>query len=176
MHFRSAERADLDAIMGVLADGRAHLAALGVDQWQRGYPQRRLIERDIAQGCSYVVERDGRVAACAMVGFCGEPLYDRIDEGAWLTDSTSVDARYAVVHRVCVAADCRGRGVAGFLMSSIEELARERGFESVRIETHPGNAPMRRLLERCGYAACGYTLIEHAEGGTPRRIAYEKLL
>ena len=46
----------------------------------------------------------------------------------------------------------------------------------MRIDTHPGNAPMRRLLLKRGYAECGTVYIDHAEGATPDRVAYEKLL
>ena len=57
-----------------------------------------------------------------------------------------------------------------------EGLARERGAASVRVDTHPGNVPMQRLLGRCGYVRCGIILIGHAEGATPERVAFEKLV
>ena len=69
--------------MSILADGRASLAALGIDQWQGGYPHRAVIEDDTARGDSYVVEADDRIVATAMIGFSGERDYDRIEEGSW---------------------------------------------------------------------------------------------
>ena len=75
--------------MSILADGRASLAALGIDQWQGGYPHRAVIEDDTARGDSYVVEADDRIVATAMIGFSGERDYDRIEEGSWLTSCTS---------------------------------------------------------------------------------------
>ena len=66
--------------MSILADGRASLAALGIDQWQGGYPHRAVIEDDTARGDSYVVEADDRIVATAMIGFSGERDYDRIEE------------------------------------------------------------------------------------------------
>lgn len=162
--------------MTILADGRASLAALGIDQWQGGYPHRAVIEADVARGESYVVEDGGRIIATAMVGFAGERDYDRIDEGAWLTSCSSDRPTYGVVHRVAVAADGKNRGVATFLLARAEDLARANGSASVRIDTHPGNAPMRGLLEKAGYAQCGVIYIAHAEEGTPERIAYERLV
>ena len=96
--------------------------------------------------------------------------------GSWLTATRSDDACYGVVHRVAVSASCKGRGAASLLLACAEELTRDRGCESVRIDTHPGNLPMRRLLEKSGYAECGVIYIAHAEAGTPERIAYEKLV
>lgn len=84
--------------MSILADGRASLAALGIDQWQGGYPHRAVIEDDTARGDSYVVEADDRIVATAMIGFSGERDYDRIEEGSWLTSCTSERPCYGVVH------------------------------------------------------------------------------
>ena len=165
MQFRSTRASDVDRIMDILAEGRRALAELGIDQWQGGYPHREAIEIDRARGESYVVVDDeGTVVATAMVGFSGEGYYDLND------------ACYGVVHRVAVSASCKGRGAASLLLACAEELTRDRGCESVRIDTHPGNLPMRRLLEKSGYAECGVIYIAHAEAGTPERIAYEKLV
>ena len=128
------------------------------------------------RGRSYVVEADDRIVATAMIGFSGERDYDRIEEGSWLTSCTSERPCYGVVHRVAVASDGKNRGAATFLLARAEELARANGSASVRIDTHPGNAPMRKLLAKAGYEQCGIIYIAHAEGGTPERIAYERLV
>lgn len=161
--------------MGIIEDGRRALAALGIDQWQGCYPHRGAIEGDVACGASFVVEESGQVLATAMIGFRGERDYDVI-EGAWLTESRSGDPAYAVVHRLAVGAECLGRGAASFLLASAEGLSRDEGAASVRIDTHPGNRPMRRLLEKAGFEQCGTIYIAHAEEGVPERIAYEKLV
>lgn len=123
-----------------------------------------------------MVEADDRIVATAMIGFSGERDYDRIEEGSWLTSCTSERPCYGVVHRVAVASDGKNRGAATFLLARAEELARANGSASVRIDTHPGNAPMRKLLAKAGYEQCGIIYIAHAEGGTPERIAYERLV
>lgn len=168
---------DIDCIMDILADGRAALAALGIDQWQSGYPHRDVIEYDVAHGASHVVtDDDDVIVGTAMLSFSGEQYYDSIGGGSWLTDSLSNDPCYGVVHRVAVAAFCKGRGVASFLMERAECLTQDHGCTSVRIDTHPGNLPMRNLLAKRGYRECGTIYINHAEGGMPDRIAYEKIV
>lgn len=176
MQFRRTRERDIDRIMAILADGRASLAALGIDQWQGGYPHRAVIEADVARGDSYVVEDEGGVIATAMIGFAGERDYDRIEEGAWLTACTSNDPCYGVVHRVAVDSRALGKGAATALLARAEDLARANGSASVRIDTHPGNAPMRSLLAKAGYTQCGIIYIAHAEEGAPERIAYERLV
>ena len=98
--------------MSILADGRASLAALGIDQWQGGYPHRAVIEDDTARGDSYVVEADDRIVATAMIGFSGERDYDRIEEGSWLTSCTSVLRRGAPSGRGFRREESRRRDVS----------------------------------------------------------------
>lgn len=177
VQFRKTNSIDIDSIMEILAEGRASLASLGIDQWQGGYPHRGVIEGDVAQGDSFVVcDEDGCIIATAMVSLGGEPIYDRIEQGSWLTKSISNNPCYGVVHRVAVGNKSTGKGTGAFLLASAEGLVRAQGCASVRIDTHPGNAPMRRLLEKCGYVRCGVVYIAHAETGIPERVAYEKLL
>lgn len=175
MKYRQACEQDISRIMEILTDGKMSIGMLNIDQWQGDYPKREIVEADVAQGASYVVEDDGKLIATAMTSYDGESIYDDI-QGAWLTSSTSKAPRYVVVHRVAVSRDSLGKGVARFLLAEAEAAARDKGCESVRIDTHEGNAPMRTLLTKSGYTECGIVLIEHAEEATPERIAYEKIL
>lgn len=176
MDFRKAGQQDIDSVMGILADGRTALKQLGIDQWQGGYPQREIVEGDVARGESYVAELDGVAVGTLMIGLQGDRTYDDIADGAWLTDSSSADPDYGVVHRVAVSLEHRGKGAASFLLKQAEAFIGQKGLSSVRIDTHPGNLPMRKLLLKHGYAECGTVYIAHAEGATPERVAYEKLL
>lgn len=176
MILRPTKASEIDSVMRILADGRAAIGALGIDQWQSGYPFRSTVEEDVASGKSYVVEDEGgSLLATAMIDFEGDTTYDEID-GAWLTSSSSENPRYACVHRVAVAEESRGRGAAKFALSEACSLAAREGFLSVRIDTHPGNLPMRSLLAACGFEPCGIILIAHAGEDTPERVAYEKRL
>lgn len=59
--FRKTETADLDRVMELFGKASATMALLGIDQWQDGYPNRELIEEDIAEGRSYVVANGGKI-------------------------------------------------------------------------------------------------------------------
>lgn len=177
MRIRRATEQELDRIMVILGDGRAALKRLGIDQWQLGYPHESIVRDDLARRQSYILEdEEGALVATAVAAFGGEPAYDDIREGRWLTSTHSHDASYCTIHRVAVAEQARGRGYGRLLLEGLEALARKEGAESVRIDTHLGNEPMRHLLDSLGYTACGIILIDHAGENTPERIAYEKVI
>lgn len=177
MKLRKTDVHEIDRVMEILLDGKASLAALGIDQWQgEGYPARDIVEEDVREGVSYVIEDDrGHLAATCMISFSGEEDYDEI-EGEWLTEGDSSNPAYAVVHRVAVAADSVGKGAARLMLGNAQAIAHEGGAQSLRVDTHPGNVPMLSLLRSSGFTECGIIRIKHAGGLTPERVAFEKLL
>ena len=144
-----AEPEQVDAMVAITEQARANMAAMGIDQWQCGYPDRGTWEADVAAGAAYVALDEGRVVAVFRYADEPEAAYETL-EGEWLTDGP-----YATVHRCAVDPACRGRG---------------------SIDTHADNAPMRRAVEKFGFVPCGdITLTEGPEAGAPR-IAFEKVL
>lgn len=176
MSIRTTALDDVDAVMDVISDGRASLAALGIDQWQNGYPSRDQVIGDVERGEGWVAEEGGRIIGCAMIGCGGDPDYDEMAEGAWLSSSTSEAPGYVVVHRIASASNAGRRGVASALLAQAEHVAAALGRESIRMDTHPGNIPMQRFLEKHGFKRCGVIMLSNPAETTPERLAYEKML
>ena len=144
MEIRKSRVEDLDRMMGIFAAARAFMAANGnPDQWGDGYPQRAVLEEDIALGRSYVVLEAGRIVG-TFVFFVGhEPVYDVITNGAWHAEKP-----YGVIHRVASDGVTRGVGRACF-----DYCASQADY--LRIDTHEKNRPMQQALERYGFQRCG---------------------
>ena len=164
---RPAESRDLDAIIAVVANARAAIRALGIDQWQDGYPEPEIIAADIAAGIGHIFKMNGRIAGYLALANGIEPIYNHID-GAWRTEGP-----YLTVHRMCVDDGFRGTGLSGRMLAHAEETARRMRLGSVRADTHRGNVVMQKLLARHGYRRCGEVVYE-VTAGDPIRIAYEK--
>ena len=156
--------------MSLFAQARGTIALLGIDQWQDGYPSREVIERDMQRGQSYCVEQDSNVCATFALIDDGEPTYDRIFDGAWLTGDQT--GHYLAIHRVAIAVAMRGQGIAPAILSYAADVALRSGRTSLRIDTHRGNVVMRRMLEKNGFTLCG---VIYLASGT-ERVAYEKIL
>ncbi len=170
MRIRKATTAELSAIMPIFEEARASIAALGIDQWQDGYPTEAHIAADIAAGESYCVEVEGEPVGAFAFLLGGEPTYDVIEDGAWLTASDSREAGYATLHRVAVKGSMRGCGISTSIVAFALREAAAQGKESVRVDTHHGNVVMRRMLEKHGFTPCGTIYLENGH----RRIGYER--
>lgn len=170
MKFIVALPEHLDRMCQITAQAKRQLLGLGLDQWQQGYPSREVWQKDIEEGCAYLAVEGDEILGMFAFQITPDPSYQVID-GKWLTDG-----EYASMHRVCVADGCKGKGVAGEMFAYGFDLAKKAGFQAVRIDTHPGNMPMQRALEKAGFQACGHLrLVGGCEDGH-LRIGFEKIL
>ena len=167
---RRAQRGDFDAIMRLMSHAQAAIRALGIDQWQDGYPEPELIASDIEKQIGWVFADSERIAGYAVLLFGREPIYDGLN-GAWLTSGD----RYVTIHRMAIDDGYRRTGLSRRMIAFAEEQARNQGMISVRADTHRGNLAMRGLMKNCGYEICGEVVYAVCLGD-PIRVAYEKVL
>lgn len=171
MQIRPTTQNDLDAVMSIIEEARRTIAALGINQWQNGSPNRAMIEEDISLGQGRAVTLNGEIVGTFALIFDGEPTYKIIEQGAWsLPDRTDTgEWSYLAIHRVAVSVASRGTGVSTAIIRYAEDTARALGRASLRIDTHEGNVVMRRMLEKHGFS---YRGVIHLDNGDPR-VAYE---
>jgi GNAT superfamily N-acetyltransferase len=137
----------------------------GSRQWQDGYPNGDVVRSDIEKGVGYVLT-DGKT----ITGYCAvlindEPAYAEI-EGKWLTEGD-----FVVVHRVAVADECLGTGMAIRLFGLIGDFALGHGIGSIKADTNFDNAPMLHIFDKLGFVYCGKVFFRGSA-----RNAFEKVL
>lgn len=170
MEFILAKEAHLETMCEITEQAKRQLRDLGLDQWQKGYPSRQVWTEDIENQTTWLAVEGESVLGMFAFQTTPDPSYGVID-GDWLTDTP-----YASMHRVCVADGSKGKGVAGEMFRRGFAMAKELGFASLRIDTHPGNVPMQNALKKAGFVLCGnIKLCGGCEDGDPR-IAFEKIL
>ncbi|AGA67837.1 acetyltransferase [Desulfitobacterium dichloroeliminans LMG P-21439] len=167
MEFRKAVHADLNSIMQIIAQSQAYFKEAGINQWQNNYPNPETIEDDIHNNHSYVLVDNEKVVATAAVSFDGEATYDTIYQGQWLSHHD-----YAVIHRLAVAKSYKGQGLSSLVIKSVEQLCRNRGVVSIKVDTHDENIAMQNLLRKNKFQYCGIIYLKDGN----KRIAFEKLL
>ena len=170
LEIRKTEVREFDALMPIFDEARTTIASLGINQWQNGYPNRTVIMADIEKSQSYCVLLDGEICGTFALITDGEPTYNEIFDGEWLTG----DGRehYFAIHRVAISVKHRGRGISTAIIEFCAERAREAKKASLRIDTHAGNVVMRKMLEKHSFSHCGDIRLESGD----ERVAYERKL
>ena len=162
MIIRKTTASDVLAAEKIYMDARRFMRENGnPTQWWNTYPNRDTVIADIEDGVGYVCEEDGEILAVFMFAPGPDKTYKVIYDGEWLNDEP-----YAVIHRIAVAENAHGRGVAGFCFAECFKR-----FPNLKIDTHSDNIPMQRALARAGFEKCGIIHIETGE----ERVAFQKI-
>lgn len=163
-----AHLTDIPKAIALFDDARRIMAASGnTDQWPPGYPAFGDITEDILQDRAYVLRSGSDIAGIVSVALGPFPLYEHAPKAHWLHQDP-----YASIHRVCTNASLGQKGIGRRLLQLAEAIALAHGYSNVRIHTHTKNLPMKKLLAKAGYQACG--LIPGRDGYD--RPAYQKNL
>lgn len=163
--FRKANIADIPEIWLILQQAIQRRKDDGSNQWQDGYPNPDVIQKDIEKDAGYVLLLDDKIVGYAAILINDEPEYARI-EGKWLTNGD-----FVVFHRVAIAEEQLGKGLAQEIFHHIHEFALKHDIYSVKADTNFDNHAMIRIFDKLGYTYCGEVYFR----GSPRR-AYEKVL
>ena len=159
---------DLDKIYKIIEKAKDSLKNDGVDQWQKGSPDRGLLARQISRNRAYVYEKDGQVIAYAYLSEDYEPTYASVRN--MMKGENSI-----TVHTFCIDSDFGKQGIATKFFVQILDFARDEKRDAIEIDTHQNNFRMRGLIEKMGFSYMGIIYVN--DNGTPMpRIAYELIL
>ena len=159
MFIRHTTYDDLDTLKDLFGCARKYMKDHGnPSQWKDNRPDIRLIETDIENNNSYVIEDEGKIVGTFACIKGIEPTYLDI-EGQWLNDD-----EYVTIHRIASNGSKRG------IFNEAIDFAEKFGVD-IRIDTHKDNLKMRQLIKDKGFVYCGIIIVDD---GT-ERLAYQKL-
>jgi len=164
-HFLLATLDDFPQIWTILQQAILRRKTDGSNQWQDGYPNLDVVAHDIAKEVGYVLTHNDKIIAYCAILINDEPEYANL-EGKWLTNSD-----FVVFHRIAVADEYLGQGLARLMFDHIESFARQHHIYSIKADTNFDNAAMLHLFAQTGYVYCGEVYFR----GSARK-AFEKVL
>ena len=156
---RPAQLNDLDEILNIYSYAKKFMADTGnPTQWAGAYPQRELLEEDIANQGLFVVTEAEKICGVFYFVIGPDPTYAIIEKGSWHSDQT-----YGTIHRIA------GNGTGGVFGAALDFCRSQMDY--LRIDTHEDNKVMQHVVTKHGFKPCG---IIYTDDGTPR-IAYDRL-
>ena len=111
---RKAAAEEVPSIWEIILQAKAQMYREGKHQWDENYPTVPILENDVRRGWGYVLVPDNcstqpepDIIAYGAVVFDGEPAYDGLRDGKWLSGQP-----YVVLHRLAVADSWKRQGMA----------------------------------------------------------------
>jgi len=182
VNFRKSTYDDVDEILEIIEKAKVELKKLGLDQWQKGYPNREVVENDIKNEFSYVLEEiaekdnksenqiSKKIIGTIVLSPEKEESYSKI-EGKWITNDD-----YIVIHRLAVDSEIKNKGIATKILEFSEKECIKNKILSIKTDTHENNEPMKKFLEKNGFSYCGVIYLDKEPDVGEKRIAYEKII
>ena len=164
-NFRKATLSEINPIWDILQQAIIRRKIDGSNQWQDGYPNLEVVKKDIEKESGYVLTEGEKIIGYIAVLINDEPAYEKI-EGEWLTNDD-----FVLFHRVAIAENYLGKGLAKMMINHIEDFAVENNIKSIKADTNFDNDAMLNIFEKIGYKYCGQVYLR----GNPRK-AFEKVL
>jgi GNAT superfamily N-acetyltransferase len=164
-HFRKAEISETSQIWNILQQAILQRKEDGSNQWQDGYPNLEVVQKDIEKSHGFVLTEAETIVGYTALLINDEPQYTNID-GKWLTNDD-----FVVFHRVAISQKHLKKGLAQMIIQYIEDFAQKNNIYSIKADTNFDNIAMLRIFEKSGYTFCGEVYFR----GSPRK-AFEKVL
>lgn len=163
--FRKATASEIHQIWNILQKAIQRRKEDGSNQWQDGYPNPDVIQKDIEKGAGFVLTQNEKIIGYTAVMINDEPEYANIT-GKWLTNDD-----FVVFHRVAISEEYLGKGLSKTILNFIEEFTLNNQIYSIKADTNFDNIAMLKVFEKLGYKFCGEVYFR----GSARK-AFEKVI
>ncbi|MGM0435809.1 MAG: GNAT family N-acetyltransferase [Bacillota bacterium] len=157
---RLADKFDLEAIDKLSENAIDTMQKASIKQWDFSYPRKPHFFKDVEEKRLYVKESDDGKIVGVMAVIEEEPHYETVN---WSREKS------LIIHRMITSPEYQNKGIGSALMMHAIKLAKERGKDSIKIDTHPGNPNMRAFLKKHQFKYRGYLKSIH-------RNAYERIV
>lgn len=132
----------------------------GIKQWTTDYPNQQIFENDVKHHALYVLRQKDSLIASVTIMPENDSAYQEL---------TWQGKHSMVIHRLMIDPSHMRQGIGSRLFAFAEKMAYNRGYDSIKVDTHPDNYRMFGLIRKNDYKEIGYM-------ASINRIGFEKQL
>lgn len=141
---RRAKIAEIPKIIELTRACAQHMRDHGIYQWNEHYPSAEVFGNDIKRKELYAFADESGIKAVIAITTSMDEEYKPVK---WLTSNN----RSVYIHRLAVHPAYQGQGYARKLMTFAESMAKQKGYNSIRLDTFSRNSRNQRFYEQRGY-------------------------
>jgi mannose-6-phosphate isomerase len=154
LHPRKARESDIPALCRIFEACIRDMDERGLDQWRwEVYPSEAVLMEDVEAQTLYFMEEDGEILAAFTINEEQHPLY--------LTLPWHFGVRPAVLHRLVVDPNRQHKGLGQETMTHAISIARELGYDCLRLDTYLKNTRAMALYESIPMRKVGKVKFDH---------------
>lgn len=162
-----ATPSDVNAIEQLYLACKDDLLHRQIFQWYDTYPNRDYFENCIEDGSIYVMKVSDQLLGIVVLDEWQSSEWDEIE---WQ------GKKPLVIHSLMVHPSQQGKGIGKRILRASERLAKEQGYNSIRLDSFSGNEAACSFYRRQNYFERGSVHFDSKPKGHERYICFEKIL
>lgn len=144
---RKPKLIELNQIDELAIKVRKHMLSEGLKQWPSDYPNYDNFLDDFNNDAIYVFLEGNQIVASITILPDNEIPYKELK---WNREKA------LVIHRILVDPIYQKKYIGKSLFEFTINLAKENGYESIKVDTHPDNIKMQGLIKKMGFIYIGF--------------------
>lgn len=144
MKIVKAKSCDVTEIVELTRSCARHMISLGIFQWNEYYPSEKVFQNDIKLNQLWKIESDKEILGVIVLTEIEDDEYEGVN---WLTKNKN----NLYIHRLAVHPKHQGKGIARKLLDYSELYAKEKKYDSIRLDTFSQNKRNQKIYEQRGY-------------------------
>ena len=144
---RLALKNDIDNVKKILEESKLGIEKQGPICWDVKYLSGDNIALEVKEKTLFIQEIERRILGFICVNNKEVDGYKNID---WTYKDD-----FLIIHRILVDKRIRRSGVGTMLMKFADELAKEKGVKSIRVDIYSLNVNAQNFIYKCGYKKVG---------------------
>ena len=148
MEIKLAQINQVKEIFAILSNCKTRLEEQGIYQWVTNYPNMSTVENDIKNEHLYCAIIENRCGGTICINQKQEPEYASV---SWNGNTDKA----LVIHRLAVAPDYQGQGIAKEIMKFAERYGIDNNFSTIRLDAFSANKHSLSFYENIGYQKRG---------------------
>lgn len=170
LDFKAIPLTDLPQALAII-DQAKRLLKTQSNQWQNGYPNGETLRADILSHALHGLYQKQELLALMALKPGIDPSYRRVEDGAWRYPLSEKDL---VIHRLAVREDQHGKHLGYQMVSLAKAYAKQYGFKVIRIDTHPANKAMQKVIQESGFRYAGIVYLPgYTTKADSKRLGFE---
>ena len=154
---RIANLEDIQIISDIAVIVRKSMLNGGLNQWLGDYPAYQDFHKDFLKDGLFVLEEDNQILGSLSILPEDDLAYLEVH---WESDKA------LVIHRILVNPLFQGKGKGKEMINYAIQKGQKEGFTGIKIDTHPNNIKMQKMLKSLDFVYRGYL-------SSINRLAYE---
>lgn len=146
--FTLAKDENLNEVFNIFIDAIKEMDTNNINQWDNLYPDKNTLKEDISKRELYIGLLDKKVA-CAYV--INKECDEQYENGKW----NYPNAKFIVIHRLCVNPEFQNKGIGTATMIHIENELKKNNIETIRLDAFTLNPYALNMYNKLGYQKVG---------------------